>query len=64
MADSPRFSVRFDGEAFAEDLHHATPAGREIAVRERGEGERADAGTEGLRLTTEEGYHWVPWPLR
>ncbi len=35
MADSARFSVRFDEEAFTDDLEHATPAGRDIAQRER-----------------------------
>lgn len=35
MADSPRFPVRFDEEALAEDLGHATPAGREAGERER-----------------------------
>jgi hypothetical protein len=32
---SPRFSVRFDDEAFAEDLAHATHAGRRVAHVER-----------------------------
>jgi len=35
MADSPRFSVHFDEEAFTEDLEHATPAGRDVVQRER-----------------------------
>jgi hypothetical protein len=41
-----RFSVRFDELAFSEDLHHATPAGREIsrAARVRLEREGADIG--------------------
>jgi len=32
---SPRFSVRFDEEAFTEDLVHATEAGRAVASSER-----------------------------
>lgn len=40
MDDIRRFPVRFDDEAFAEDLYHATPAGREIAARERARLER------------------------
>jgi len=35
VSDSPRFPVRFDAEAFAEDLYHATQAGRAVAERER-----------------------------
>lgn len=35
MADSPRFPVFVDDEAFTEDLSHATPAGRAVAERER-----------------------------
>ena len=35
MGDSPRFAVRFDAEAFAEDLAHASAAGRALAQRER-----------------------------
>lgn len=40
MADSPRFPVRFDDEAFGEDLYHATPAGSAIARSERARLER------------------------
>lgn len=61
MGDSPRFPVRFDEEAFSEDLHHATQAGRVIAERERVRLERngirprelqpcAAEGPEGTRL--------------
>ena len=35
MADSPRFSVRFDEEALAEDLAHASASGREVGERAR-----------------------------
>jgi hypothetical protein len=35
VADSPRFGVRFDGEAFTEDLHHASAAARVVGQRER-----------------------------
>ena len=35
MADIAHFAVRFDEEAFAEDLEHATAAGREVAVAAR-----------------------------
>lgn len=35
MRDSPRFAVRFDEDAFAEDLSHATEAGRSVAIAER-----------------------------
>lgn len=31
MGDKPKFSARFDEEAFAEDLAHATQAGRHVA---------------------------------
>jgi len=40
VVDIPRFPVRFDSEAFAEDLHHATAAGRAVGTRERGRLER------------------------
>jgi hypothetical protein len=35
MSDSPRFSAHFDEEAFAEDLGHASNAGRRVAEAER-----------------------------
>lgn len=35
MADIERFEVRFDDEAFAEDLAHATVAGRAVAYQPR-----------------------------
>jgi hypothetical protein len=38
--DSPRFSAHFDEEAFAEDLAHATEAGRRVAETERARIER------------------------
>lgn len=44
MADSSRFPVRFDDEASAEDRHHATAAGREIAKRQRARLQRAGIG--------------------
>ena len=40
MNDGPMFSVRFDKEAFAEDLAHATDAGRRVAIGERARIER------------------------
>ena len=40
MSDSPRFSAHFDEEAFAEDLDHATDAGRLVAQAERARMER------------------------
>lgn len=44
-----RFRVRFDELAFAEDLRHATPAGRDIAVRARARLEREGADMDELR---------------
>jgi hypothetical protein len=35
VSDSPSFSAHFDEEAFAEDLAHATEAGRQAAEAER-----------------------------
>ena len=40
MADSPRFPVRFDAEALAEDLAHASARGREVGMGERARLER------------------------
>lgn len=40
MADKPRFSARFDQQAFAEDLSHATEAGQRVANTERARIER------------------------
>jgi hypothetical protein len=46
MADSRRFPVRFDDEAFAEDCDHATSRGKEVAegARERLEQEGIPPG--------------------
>lgn len=49
MADSPRFPVRLDEEAFGEDLYHATPAGKAIARSERARMEREGIATSELR---------------
>lgn len=46
MADIRRLTVRFDEEAFAEDVDHATAAGRRVAQQARIRLER-----EGLRTT-------------
>jgi hypothetical protein len=35
MADKRHLAVRFDDEAWSEDLSHATPGGREEAERDR-----------------------------
>ncbi len=35
MADIRRLTVRFDEEAFAEDVDHATVAGRRVAQQAR-----------------------------
>jgi hypothetical protein len=35
VGDSRRFSARFDEEAFAEDVSHASAAGRQVASAER-----------------------------
>ena len=35
MADIGRFPVRFDDEAFAEDLAHASATGRRVAEQAR-----------------------------
>jgi hypothetical protein len=40
VGDSPRFRVRFDPDALAEDLHHATRVGRQVGERERDRLER------------------------
>jgi len=45
VSEIARFAVRFDEEAFAEDLEHATAAGREVAVAARRRLER-----EGIRI--------------
>jgi hypothetical protein len=55
VADSPRFAVRFDEEAFAEDLHHATAAGRDVGVRERARLERAGIPAGELKTCQAEG---------
>jgi hypothetical protein len=49
MSDSPSFTVRFDEEAFAEDLAHASPAGRVVGERERGRLEREGIAPNELR---------------
>jgi hypothetical protein len=55
VADRPRFAVRFDDEAFAEDLHHATAAGRDVGERERARMEREGVGTGQLKACQAEG---------
>jgi hypothetical protein len=55
VTDSPRFSVRFDEEAFAEDLGHATAAGREVSRRERARMEREGISPRELRACEAEG---------
>ena len=72
MDDSTRFPVRFDDDAFAEDLYHATPAGREIASRERARLEREGIAVGELRQCAGEGPDgtrlggcvktYLPWP--
>lgn len=55
MADSRRFAVRFDDEAFAEDLYHATRAGNTIATSERARLEREGIAISELRSCAAEG---------
>lgn len=68
----PRFEVRFDELAFAEDLEHATAAGREVARKARLELERQGIAAERLFRCDAEGRDGtrlggcvktrVPWP--
>jgi hypothetical protein len=55
VPDIPRLQVRFDEEAFAEDLHHATRAGREVGDRERARLEREGIPTDELQPCAPEG---------
>lgn len=55
MDDSPRFPVRVADEAFSEDLHHASPAGREIGERERSRMEGEGIATDELQPCAAEG---------
>lgn len=48
MGDSSRFPVLVDAEAFAEDLYHATSAGRTVAERERARLQRDGIAGPGL----------------
>jgi hypothetical protein len=41
VSAAPRFPARFDEELFAEDLAHATGAGREVGTTERARMEQA-----------------------
>jgi hypothetical protein len=50
VTDMPRFAVRFDEEAFAEDLHHATSAGRGVGERERARLQRDGVATDELKV--------------
>jgi hypothetical protein len=47
--------VRFDDEAFAEDLHHATAAGRDVGTRARGRFEREGVAASALSGCDPEG---------
>ncbi len=55
MGDSPRSPVLFDDEAFTEDLHHVTPAGRTIAKGERARLEREGIAVRELKACAAEG---------
>ena len=55
MADSPRFPVRFDAEALAEDLAHASARGREVGMGERARLERDGIAVSELRACASEG---------
>ena len=55
MADSPRFPVRFDAEALAEDLAHASARGREVGLGERIRLERDGIAVSELRACATEG---------
>jgi hypothetical protein len=47
--DGARYRVHFDERAFAEDLRHASPAGRDVARAARTRLERDGAGLDELR---------------
>jgi hypothetical protein len=55
VADGPRFAVRFDEEAFGEDLAHATSAGRQVGLAERTRLERDGVPVDPLRGCAAEG---------
>lgn len=55
MPDSARFPVRFDDEAFAEDVAHATATGRDVGLRERQALERDGVDVQRLRRCDAEG---------
>lgn len=59
MADSPRFPVRFDAEALAEDLAHASARGREVGMGERA---RLGIAVSELRACAAEGRDGTRWP--
>jgi hypothetical protein len=70
--DEPRFEVRFDAPAFAEDHEHATGAGRRAADRARRELERDGIAVSRLLRCQSEGRDGtrlagcvktrIPWP--
>jgi hypothetical protein len=55
VADSPRLPVRFDAEAFGEDLAHASRAGRALGERERARLETTGIALAELRACESEG---------
>ena len=56
MGDSPRFPVRFDDDARSrKTCYHATPAGQEIAARERTRLERDGIAVDELQPCAAEG---------
>lgn len=55
MADGPRFSVRLDEVALAEDLAHASARGRELGERECARLERDGVAVGELRACEAEG---------
>ena len=55
MADIRRLTVRFDDEAFAEDVDHATAAGRRVAQEARIRLEREGLATTEARRCMAEG---------
>ena len=55
MPDTPRFPVRFDDDAFAEDLAYASPAGRRVGQVERTRLEREGIAAADLRACSPEG---------
>jgi hypothetical protein len=58
VSDSPSFPVSFDEEAFAEDLAHASAAGRAVGERERRRLEREGIAPNELRA-----HPGAPWQL-